>query len=75
MCATRFADVEWTTIFFFIGLFVVVHAVEVSGPVATVARQAGDADRRQHRGRRRADPVDFGAAVGRSRQHSVSSPP
>ena len=26
-----FADVEWTTIFFLIGLFVVVHAVEVSG--------------------------------------------
>ncbi len=26
-----FADVEWTTIFFFIGLFVVIHAVEVSG--------------------------------------------
>ncbi len=26
-----FADIEWTTIFFFIGLFVVVHAVEVSG--------------------------------------------
>ena len=26
-----FAEVEWTTIFFFIGLFVVVHAVEASG--------------------------------------------
>jgi Na+/H+ antiporter NhaD/arsenite permease-like protein len=26
-----FADIEWTTIFFFLGLFVVVHAVEVSG--------------------------------------------
>ena len=26
-----FADVEWTTIFFFIALFVIVHAVEVSG--------------------------------------------
>ncbi len=25
------AEIEWTTIFFFIGLFVVVHAVEVSG--------------------------------------------
>jgi Na+/H+ antiporter NhaD/arsenite permease-like protein len=32
-----FADVEWTTIFFFIGLFVVVHAVEVSGLLAIVA--------------------------------------
>jgi len=28
---TTFADVEWITIFFFIGLFVIVHAVEVSG--------------------------------------------
>jgi Na+/H+ antiporter NhaD/arsenite permease-like protein len=26
-----FADIEWTTIFFFIGLFVVVHAVATSG--------------------------------------------
>jgi len=26
-----FGEIEWTTIFFFIGLFVVVHAVEVSG--------------------------------------------
>jgi Na+/H+ antiporter NhaD/arsenite permease-like protein len=26
-----FADIDWTTIFFFIGLFVVVHAVEASG--------------------------------------------
>ena len=32
-----FAEVEWTTIFFFIGLFVVVHAVEVSGVLALVA--------------------------------------
>ena len=31
-----FADVEWTTIFFFIGLFVVVHAVEASGLLALV---------------------------------------
>jgi Na+/H+ antiporter NhaD/arsenite permease-like protein len=32
-----FADVEWTTIFFFIGLFVVVHAVEVSGLLERIA--------------------------------------
>ena len=31
-----FAEVEWTTIFFFIGLFVVVHAVEASGLLALV---------------------------------------
>jgi len=34
-----FADVEWTTIFFFIGLFVVVHAVEVSGALRSFAAQ------------------------------------
>ena len=33
---TTFADIEWTTIFFFIGLFVVVHAVEQSGLLALV---------------------------------------
>ncbi len=32
-----FAEVEWTTIFFFIGLFVVVHAVEASGFLSVVA--------------------------------------
>jgi Na+/H+ antiporter NhaD/arsenite permease-like protein len=32
-----FADVEWTTIFFFIGLFVVVHAVEASGLLTLAA--------------------------------------
>ena len=31
-----FAEVEWTTIFFFIGLFIVVHAVEASGFLSTV---------------------------------------
>jgi Na+/H+ antiporter NhaD/arsenite permease-like protein len=31
-----FAEIEWTTIFFFIGLFVVVHAVEASGVLALV---------------------------------------
>ena len=33
-----FADVEWTTIFFFIALFILVHAVEVSGLLALLAR-------------------------------------
>jgi Na+/H+ antiporter NhaD/arsenite permease-like protein len=32
-----FSDVEWITIFFFIGLFVVVHAVEVAGLLALAA--------------------------------------
>ena len=66
-----FADVEWTTIFFFIGLFVVVHAVEVSGLLGTHRRQAGRVDRRQHRRGRRADPVDVRGSIGVPRQHSV----
>lgn len=33
---TTFAEIEWTTIFFFIGLFVVVHAVEASGLLVLV---------------------------------------
>jgi len=32
-----FAEVDWATIFFFIGLFVVVHAVEVSGLLRVAA--------------------------------------
>jgi Na+/H+ antiporter NhaD/arsenite permease-like protein len=31
-----FAEIEWTTIFFFIGLFVVVHAVETSGLLTAI---------------------------------------
>jgi Na+/H+ antiporter NhaD/arsenite permease-like protein len=31
------AEIEWTTIFFFLGLFVVVHAVEASGVLALLA--------------------------------------
>jgi Na+/H+ antiporter NhaD/arsenite permease-like protein len=34
-----FADVDWITIFFFIALFVVVHAVEVSGLLAVLAHK------------------------------------
>jgi Na+/H+ antiporter NhaD/arsenite permease-like protein len=32
-----FADVEWITIFFFVALFIVVHAVEVSGLLGVLA--------------------------------------
>ena len=34
---TSLAEVEWITIFFFIGLFILVHAVEVSGLLGLVA--------------------------------------
>jgi Na+/H+ antiporter NhaD/arsenite permease-like protein len=34
-----FSDVEWITIFFFIGLFIVVHAVEFSGLLQLIANK------------------------------------
>jgi Na+/H+ antiporter NhaD/arsenite permease-like protein len=38
-----FGDVEWITIFFFIGLFIVVHGVEVGGLLALLANKLVDA--------------------------------
>jgi len=38
-----FNDVEWITIFFFIGLFVVVHGVEVGGLLARIAERLVEA--------------------------------
>jgi Na+/H+ antiporter NhaD/arsenite permease-like protein len=40
---TTFGDVEWITIFFFIGLFVVVHGVEVGGLLKLLANQLVEA--------------------------------
>jgi Na+/H+ antiporter NhaD/arsenite permease-like protein len=34
-----FTDIEWITIFFFVGLFIVVHAVEVSGLLQLLANK------------------------------------
>lgn len=34
-----YADIDWITIFFFIGLFVVVHGFEVTGALAAIAHQ------------------------------------
>ena len=36
-CHRTFSDVEWITIFFFIGLFIVVHGVEVGGLLKLLA--------------------------------------
>jgi Na+/H+ antiporter NhaD/arsenite permease-like protein len=38
-----FSDVEWITIFFFIGLFIVVHGVEVGGLLARIAERLTEA--------------------------------
>ena len=66
-----FGDVEWITIFFFIGLFVVVHGVDVGGLLAAARQQAGGGDRRQHGARRLRHPVGVGVPVGDRRQHPV----
>ena len=68
---STFSDVEWITIFFFIGLFVVVHGVEVGGLLKLLADRA----RRRHGRRSGADrlrhPVGLSLPVGDRRQHPV----
>ena len=43
---STFGDVEWITIFFFLGLFIVVHGVDIRRLVAPARRQTGGGDRR-----------------------------
>ncbi len=38
-----FGEIDWITIFFFVGLFVVVHGLEVTGALAELARRLVDA--------------------------------
>src|SRR5262249_57551357 len=40
-----FSDVEWITIFFFVGLFVIVHGVEVGGLLSLLANRLVSATR------------------------------
>ena len=65
-----FGDVEWITIFFFIGLFIVVHGVEVGGLLATPCQQTGRRDRRQHGTCGIRHSVGVGVPVSDRRQHS-----
>ena len=66
-----FGDVEWITIFFFIGLFVVVHGVDVGGLLNLLANKLVDRDRWQYGACRLCHPMGFGLFVGDRRQHSV----
>ena len=66
-----FGDVEWITIFFFIGLFIVVHGVDVGGLLALLGQQTGGGDRRQHGACRLCHPVGVGISVGDRRQHPL----
>ena len=66
-----FGDVEWITIFFFVGLFIVVHGVEVGGLLQLLANALVAGHRRRPGDRRLRHPVGIGLLVGNCRQHSV----
>ena len=66
-----FGDVEWITIFFFIGLFVVVHGVDVGGLLALLANKLVAATGGNHRQCRLRHSVGVGGAVGDRRQYPV----
>ena len=66
-----FSDVEWITIFFFIGLFIVVHGVEVGGLLEPPRQRAGRCHRRRHGDDRLCHPVGIGLPIGDRRQHPV----
>ena len=65
-----FGDVEWITIFFFIGLFVVVHGVDVSGLLRVACEQACHCYPRKHRKCRLRYLMGVGGPVIDRRQHS-----
>ena len=54
-----FGEVEWTTIFFFIGLFIVVYGVESTGLLEKLAHQALSLTGGDHGDHRHGDPVDI----------------
>ncbi len=70
-----FGDVEWITIFFFIGLFIVVHGVDVGGLLALLANKLVAATGGNHGARRLRDPVGLGRSCRRSSTTFRSSPP
>ena len=70
-----FGDVEWITIFFFIGLFIVVHGVDVGGLLQAARQQAGGGDRRQHGDTPATPSCGPRRSCRRSSTTSRSSPP
>ena len=68
---STFGDVEWITIFFFLGLFIVVHGVDVGGLLHLLANKLVHGDRRQPGGHRLCRAVGLGIAVGDRRQYPV----
>ena len=65
------SSVEWETLLFFAGLFIMVGALVKTGVIDQLARAATDAHRRQRAADRDADPGRLGAGVGHHRQHPL----
>ena len=68
-----FNDIDWITIFFFIGLFVIVHGVDAAGILDLAAQRLLAADRRRPGHDRRRHPVGLGRSSRRSSTTSRSS--
>ena len=65
------AHIEWTTLFFFVALFVMVGALEATGAIDHVAEAVKDADRRRSHGGADRDRLDRRRSAPRS---STTSP-
>ena len=68
---TSLAGIEWPTLFFFIGLFVMVGALEETGAIGEVADGVADADRRRPHRRAARHHLD----LRRSRRGSWTTSP
>ena len=63
--------VEWSTIFFFVGLFVMVGGLEERGIIDEVAERLADVTDGSGRRRGHGDPLGRGGGLGARRQHPV----
>ena len=66
-----FSDVEWITIFFFIGLFIVVHGLEVAGLLKLLGDRLASSQRERPRDCRLCHSMVIGISFRDHRQHSV----
>ena len=67
----RFGEVEWVTIFFFVGLFIVVHGIEHAGVLAILAERVLETTGGDLVRHRAGDPVDLRRRLRGGRQHPV----
>ena len=68
---STFGDVEWITIFFFLGLFIVVHGVEVGGLLHLLAEKLVVATGGRSGGHRLRGAVGLRVSVGDRGQHPL----